>query len=418
MTAGNTASPPLFDAARHEPLTATPWNADAARAAIRRIAAAAELEFEARGPQSGSWRMHPRDEPREPGQREFDLYFGAGGVIWALRDLASQGAIELRTDFGRWIDGLVERNRGALGTPQHGVASYLCGDAGLLMLQWTLTRNAATADALFATVEGNLHNSANEALWGNAGTVLAAIHVAEASGELRWMQLVQRAVQALLDDMQPMPDTGTWAWRQDLYGRPCWYVGAGHGLAGNVYPALRAAHMLDAATVETFRQRALQTLQATALCGEAGLNWPAAMDAERVARARELNYLPLVQDCHGAPGVICRLATVPRDEAWDALLRGAGELTWAAGPLAKGASLCHGTAGSVIACLKLWRRFADELWLQRARRLAMHAIEQCEQQRREHGVGRHSLWTGDLGLACVLWNCLGPDDRFPTLDHF
>ena len=409
---------PLFDPARHEPLTATPWNAELARAAIRRIAASAELEFERRGPHAGSWRSHPLDEPKPPDRRAFDLYMGAGGVIWALRDLASQGAIELRTDFTPWIAGLLERNRTVLGTPQHGTASFLCGDAGLLLLQWSVSRDSATADALHAIVTGNLHNTALEALWGNPGTVLAAIHMAEATGQMRWMQLVQQAVQVLLEQMQISPDTGTWAWRQDLYGRTCWYLGGGHGFAGNVFPALRAADMLDAVTIQTFVMRAQQTLEATALHGEQGINWAAAADAERVQKARELGYLPLVQDCHGAPGIICRLATVPRDDGWDALLRGAGELTWHAGPVIKGSNLCHGTAGSALACLKLWRRFRDDQWLDRARRLAMHAIEQCERHRTQHGMGRHSLWTGDPGLACVLWNCLVPDDRFPTLDHF
>ncbi len=35
-----------------------------------------------------------------------------------------------------------------------------------------------------------------------------------------------------------------------------------------------------------------------------------------------------------------------------------------------------------------------------------------------HGQGRYSLWTGDMGVACILWNCIAWDDRFPTLDHF
>jgi 3-oxoacid CoA-transferase subunit B len=323
-----------------------------------------------------------------------------------------------RTDFTPWIAGLPDRHRAAMGTPQHGTASYLCGDAGLLLLQWSVSRDSTTADALHAVVTGNLHNTALEALWGNPGTVLAAIHMAEATGQMRWMQLVQQAVQVLLEQMQIAPDTGTWAWRQDLYGRKRWQLGAGHGFAGNVYPALRAADMLDAATVETFQLRAWQTLDATALRGDAGINWHPMMDAERLEWARANQLRPPVQDCHGAPGIICRLATVPRDDGWDALLRGAGELTWHAGPLIKGGNLCHGTAGSALACLKLWRRFRDELWLDRARRLAMHAIEQCERHRTQYGMGRHSLWTGDPGLACVLWNCLVPDDRFPTLDHF
>ena len=125
-----------------------------------------------------------------------------------------------------------------------------------------------------------------------------------------------------------------------------------------------------------------------------------------------------MQDCHGAPGIICRLATVPRTHEWDQLLRGAGELTWIAGPLVKGAGICHGSAGSALAMLKLWRRFYEPVWLDRARQFAMHMIGQIERHRRQYEQGRHSLWTGDLGAACVLWDCVVADDRIPTLDYF
>jgi hypothetical protein len=46
--------------------------------------------------------------------------------------------------------------------------------------------------------------------------------------------------EALLDDMARDPDDGHWLWRQDLYGRVRHFLGAGHGLAGNAFPALRA----------------------------------------------------------------------------------------------------------------------------------------------------------------------------------
>ena len=55
---------------------------------------------------------------------------------------------------------------------------------------------------------------------------------------------------------------------------------------------------------------------------------------------------------------------------------------------------------------------------------SLHAAGQVDQQRVMHGQGRHSLWTGDLGVACVLQDCL-PDDGggdglggFPSLDRF
>jgi Lanthionine synthetase C-like protein len=183
-----------------------------------------------------------------------------------------------------------------------------------------------------------------------------------AAEHARWQALVRDGVQALFDDMAPDPDAAHWLWRQDLYGRIRHHVGAGHGLAGNAYPALRAAGLVDATVADTLLQRCFDTLSATALqavtTGPDGgmpvVNWHPVTERERIAAALATGQRPLVQDCHGAPGGVCRLATAPA--AWDTLLRAAGEMTWIAGPLAKGPSLCHGTAGNAMACLKLWQR--------------------------------------------------------------
>ena len=120
----------------------------------------------------------------------------------------------------------------------------------------------------------------------------------------------------------------------------------------------------------------------------------------------------LVQFCHGAPGFVICLGDLPGGEL-DDLLVAAGETIWAAGPLTKGASLCHGTAGNGYAFLKLHRRTADPRWLERARAFATHAIAQAQSD-----GARHSLWTGDLGLACYLRSCLDASADFPTLDVF
>jgi hypothetical protein len=98
-----------------------------------------------------------------------------------------------------------------------------------------------------------------------------------------------------------------------------------------------------------------------------------------------------VQWCHGAPGIVATLGSL-LDE--DLALAG-GELTWRAGPLEKGAGLCHGTSGNGYAFLVLFERTGDELWLMRARAFAMHALEQLQRQ-------RYSLWTGCLGTALYL----------------
>lgn len=440
-----TASPALFDPARHEALSAQTWHAHLAQRAIERICAAAEDEFDE---QQGSWLLHPQDDPAQPGARSLNLYWGATGAVWALQHLAAARAIALKRDYTPWIERYPDGLRAEAAHEQHGSASYLFGESAALLLAWLHTGRSEFADRLHAVVVGNRHNPVNEPLWGNAGTVLAAIRMAEAGAGERWSALVAQCLQALLQDMVVDPDTGTWIWQQDLYGSRCRYLGGGHGLVGNAFTFLRGASHVDASLVLCIEQRVLETLSATALVagpdndaagtaahtapgtapgtaaeitapsGPTLINWHALTDQPLIDAWLAKGRLPLVQDCHGAPGIVCRLAGVPRTEAWDRLLRCAGELTWQAGPLAKGPSLCHGTAGSAMACLKLWRRFADPLWLERARRLALHAADQVEAARLRHGQGRHSLWTGDLGVACVLWNCIVEDDRFPTLDGF
>jgi hypothetical protein len=88
------------------------------------------------------------------------------------------------------------------------------------------------------------------------------------------------------------------------------------------------------------------------------------------------------------------------------------------GPLAKGSGLCHGTAGNAYAFLVLHARTGDTRWRDRARSFAMHAIAQFEQETVRAGRLRHSLWTGDIGLAIFLFDCLRQRAKFPTLDVF
>jgi hypothetical protein len=99
------------------------------------------------------------------------------------------------------------------------------------------------------------------------------------------------------------------------------------------------------------------------------------------------------------------------------MLLAGGELTWRAGPHGKGAQLCHGTAGNGYAFLKLFARTGDELWLDRARRFAMHAAGQVEQARAEHGRGRHTLFSGDPGTAVYLLDCIEAESAFPAVDR-
>lgn len=400
---------PLFDPARHEPLTATPWSEPAARQAIARIVDDALRAFTP----EGLWPAHPLDGPDPPDTRQTELYFGAGGLIWALEHLRRTGAIGGGFNFSATVATLVERNRVQIERWDDARGSYLIGDTGLLLLQWQFTRDVAVADELFATIEANLQHKSLEALWGSPGSLLATLHMAEATGEPRWREQLERGLRILWDAMVFDEGLGAWLWVQDMYGKQARYLGAGHGFAGNVFPALRGAAWLPAELVQRYAERALQTLTATAVVDGACINWEPLHDP-----SGKLPSKRLVQDCHGAPGIVCRLADAPRTPEWDALLLGAAELTWQAGPLAKGVGLCHGTAGNGYALLKLWQRSGDALWLDRARVFAMHAIEQVQRFAERTGQTRHSLWTGDIGVALYAQACISGDVRYPTLDLF
>jgi hypothetical protein len=76
----------------------------------------------------------------------------------------------------------------------------------------------------------------------------------------------------------------------------------------------------------------------------------------------------------------------------------------------------HGTGGNGYAFL--YRRTNDPIWLDRARQFAMTAIVQYRGAQLVVGRGRYSLWTGDVGLAVYLWDCITGEPRFPTIDVF
>jgi lanthionine synthetase-like protein len=246
-----------------------------------------------------------------------------------------------------------------------------------------------------------------ELLWGTPGTMLACLAMGGLTGEERWRDAYRAQARRLLDDLEPS-ESGP-LWTQNLYGRTTRYLGLGHGYAGNMLALLRGWRWLEAEQQARLGEVIPQTLAATAAQSEIGANWPALVT----------NAAPtyLVQICHGAPGIVAAFADCPfSTPALEPLLRAGGDLVWQAGPLAKGSNFCHGTAGNGYAFLKLYKRTGDALWLDRARAFAMTAIAQCREARREHRQGRYSLWTGDLGLACYLWDCIEGAAWFPTVD--
>ena len=347
---------------------------------------------------------------------------GAAGAIWALQPLRRNGMAEPAIDYAPTIAGLLEHNRRFNTAAGFKSPSYLLGDAGVLLLQWKQLRDPAAADALFALAEGNLRNPTLESLWGSSGTLVAVLHMLDdlsvPAQQQRWIELLQRGAEILFEQMHAVrrstqPQAEAWLWTQDMYGKQLDHLGAGYGFAGNVYPIVRGARWLDAGLVGRFVERAAQTLGIAAERQGGAVNW----QPQFVRVALGFPDKPLMQDCHGAPGIVCRLAGT-RSPALRELLLMAGEAVWAAGPLVKPPGLCHGTDGNGYALLKLHEMTGDAVWLERARSFAMHALQQSDAQARAHGQRRFTLWTGDLGLALYLSSCIRADAAFPTLDVF
>jgi Lanthionine synthetase C-like protein len=337
----------IFNPKRHESLTQRQWNERLARFAIRDIVD----EVVTAGPPEGEFAA--------------GLYEGAAGELYALRTLGTEVAWPLEAGRGT---GLID------------------GELGIALVSGDRERfRAAAREAI--------DDPWNELCVGAAGVLVAARLLGEddvardAIGRLWASWSFDSKVRACL-------------WTQKWDDRTEQFLGFGHGLVGNAYALLTSVRLQGVQHQAELLQRVVEALERTAIREGALVNWLPTVGSD----GSDVR----VQWCHGSPGVVCALAGAPADRGLDALLLAAGELTWEAGPVRGASGLCHATAGNGWAFLKLNRRTQDRKWLARARRFAMHAIEQR--------TGKRGLWSGDLGLALYLRACLEADDRWPLLD--
>jgi hypothetical protein len=391
----------LFDARAHEPLHDAAWNPADVEAAIRAIARDAEDALGA----ADWWPWHPLDAEDGDPDVVHGVYLGAAGVLWALDRLARAGLHEPRHDYARLAEDVLDSY---LSRPEFGgpLPSVWMGEGGIALVAWLLAPTRALADRLAKLVAGDLERDSLELMWGSPGLLLIADAMLERTGEERWAS----AWSAIADRL--MRQWGAEVpgfWTQRLYGTTDEIIGPAHGLAGVVAALARRPELLPPARLVPGVTAALS---ATAARHGGHANWPPSR-GEPLAKP---DGLIRTQWCHGAPGIVASTAVLPADDELDSLLIAGGELTWAAGPVRKGAGLCHGTAGNGFALLKLFTRSADESWLDRARRFAMHAAAQVEAARRHYGRGRYTLWTGDLGTALYLQQCLVATSDMPTID--
>jgi hypothetical protein len=400
----------LFDPSRHEPLLPLSWNEREVGAAIQRIVADAD----AHATKDGYWPLHPLDRTNgdAAGRFETSLYDGACGVLWALHYLRDVGASASSCSYGVEFDQLLACNRVARGqTVTRERASFLNGDTPIQLLQFGKAPTAELESALTALIAGNLEHPARELMYGAPGTLLAAWFLFERTGAQKWADLYRQTARKLWSQLEWSPEHRCSYWTQHFGGRRSTYLDAVHGFVATASPLIRGRALLASEEWKAWEQCIVETVARTADRHGPHANWRPQLDYTGDATKR------LVQFCHGAPGFVICLANLP-GAALDDLLLAAGETTWDAGPLTKGSNLCHGTGGNGYAFLKLFKRTGDSMWLERARSFAMHGIAQVQRDTLRYGQSRYSLWTGDLGFAVYLWDCLRAEAQFPTLDVF
>jgi hypothetical protein len=384
----------LYDPELHEPLTDETWDEGRVRDAIGRIVADADAAFD---PEqlwpAEEWDVYLATPPLK------NLYVGASGVIWALDALRRRGLVETAIDLPAAAARTLELWRELPdyaqweSVPEAAASALLTGESGPLIVAWRLAPSAALADELYARVRENVGNEAVEIMFGAPGTMLAAQAMHEWTGEERWAEAWQESAESV---WAARDDDGLWTNR--LYGETFRSLAAPHGLVGIVL-ALRPDPRR-----EQLEREAAEALARIAVREDGLVNWPTreVMDEPRL----------VLQWCSGAPGIVAGSAPYLDEE----LLLGGAELTWQAGPsgMEKGSGICHGTAGSGHAFLKVFERTGDELWLERARRFVMHALGQVERR----GFGRYSLWTGDVGVALYEADCIDGVSRYPVLESW
>ena len=390
-----------------DPLTDEPWEETRVRDRIRAIVADADAVFD----ETDFWQP-VEDWDTGGGSAPLPLstlYRGASGVAWGLDVLRRRAVAETNLELPSIARRAYEVWRAnpapeRLEPPVRTHASLFDGDSGILLVSYLLAEDAALADALYARVRENWDNEANELMGGAPGTMIAAKAMLDATGEERWAEAWRESAEELwrrryLDGF----------WTYPPYGKA---PGASHGIGTNTGILLQGGELFPEERREPLVQGTAEALERTAV-REGGLaNWSMAVeDCGELVWMGEIR----LQWCHGGAGVVASAAPYLDEE----LLLAGAELVWKAGPqsMEKGPGICHGTAGNGYALLKTFERTGDERWLERARRFAVHALDQVERWRAERGQGRYTLWSGDIGAALFAADCLEARTAVPIVDY-
>lgn len=381
---------------KHEAANHTVWDSKLVESCIKSIFMNVINNYDSQR----LWPSHPNEDSDIECNKS--VYYGAAGTLWGIDIVAKFLGLPLPFDKANLIEEIYYKY---LETPdtKEVVPSLFLGEVGILLIKQKFKPSFNNKERLFKLIKENIKNETMEALWGAPGTMIGASYLYEWTKEERWANLFRENAEYLIYELKLAISKNQKIWTQRMYGKTRRFVGAGHGYFGNMFGILKKLELLSQNDQDFILSNIFTTMKELSLEENQLVNWPTLYPPNEEIK-------PFVQWCHGSAGIITSLKLYPTNyqEELESLLLKAGELVWKAGPLKKGIALCHGTDGNGYAFLQLYKRTSNKLWLDRARKFAMHAIGQRN--------NRFTLFTGEVGLALYLISCIQETNNFPFLD--
>jgi hypothetical protein len=376
--------------------------------AITRIHPTANVDAGYEGPQRLA---HLYRGLQEPGSWALGVYSGLLGALWGLHYLERHRLVVAGIDYCETAKLLHDA---FLASPDRERNNCLFfGELGYLAFRYRVSGDVALADRAFDLIASSFRNDVDEIFWGAPGYAIACVRMHELQPHRRWSDLFSTIAQYIWQRRVVDEASGATLWQQHLDGVHVKHLGAGHGFAGVAGTLLAGFDWLPPQIQAEIVGATMDTLERTASRADGLVNWPQSISGHRPGRTA-----PLMQWCHGAPGVITSLYQAPQFPA-AALLQQAAASVWQAGPLNKDrGGLCHGTAGNGYALLAAYCKTSQDEWLQRARVFAAHGIVQSQRARARANGFKMALWTGDVGTAVYALDCMLESPGYLTLDKF
>jgi hypothetical protein len=256
----------LFTPARHEPLGDVHFGAVAAREAISRIAMRAARDLDSA---ACLWPRDPADEMDAGEGRASSLYWGAAGIAWALGELQAPDYVT-----AAFLAALEHRLLNDSSDPDFGEEGVWWGEAGVLAVAEHFWPDETRRNRLAELAGASLPSAALEPMVGHPGYMALAAQLHARTGEGRWAEFWHAGAERLLAEWRHDEELDAWLWQQNFGKDDVRYLGAAHGLAGNVHVLLRGG-LLAGEQRRHVERRAVATLKQFAVVEDATPTGPA-----------------------------------------------------------------------------------------------------------------------------------------------